>query len=52
MDDYTGFHIAPSTNAPTKYTMKISQEGLDLFLGAAQVTGRKISATKNKWYIL
>ena len=52
MDNSTIIQIAPYTNTPTKDTMKLSHEGLDLLSGAAQAMGEQVYETKNKWYLL
>ena len=52
MDDYTIIKIAPPTNTHTKDTMKLAQEGLDLFSVAVQDMGGKVSVMKTKWHLL
>ena len=47
-DDYNTIHIAPSLTTQEKYTIKLSQSGLDFFSGAAQKTDGKVSVNKTK----
>ena len=51
-DDSNIIQIAPSPTTQEKYTIKLSQSGLDLFLGASQKTDGKVSVNKTKWYLL
>ena len=51
-DDYNIIHIAPSPTTQAKYTIKLSQPGLDLFSGATQKTYGKVCVNKTKWYLL
>ena len=48
----TSFLIAPSPTTQEKYTINLSQSGLDLFSGATQKTDGKVSVNKNKCYLL
>ena len=52
VDDSNIIQIAPSPTTQAKYTIKLSQSGLDLFSGAAQKTDGKVSVNKTKWYLL
>ena len=52
MDDSTIIQIYPYNNIPTKEKMKLAQEGLDMFSGAAQSMGGQVSTAKDKWYLL
>ena len=45
-------HKAPSPTTQAKYTIKLSQSGLDFFLGAAQKTYGKVCVNETKWYLL
>ena len=51
-DDSNIIHIAPSPTTQSKYTIKLSKSGLDLFSGAAQKTDGKVCVNKTKWYLL
>ena len=51
-DDCNIIQIAPSTTTQAKYTIKLSQSGLDLFSGAAQKTDGNVFVNKTKWYLL
>ena len=51
-DNYNIIHIAPSPITQAKYTIKLSQSGLDLFSGAAQKTDGNVCVYKTKWYLL
>ena len=51
-DDSNIIHIAPSPTTQAKYTIKLSQSGLDIFSGAAQKTDGKVYVNKTKWYLL
>ena len=51
-DNSNIIHIAPSPITQSKYTIKLSQSGLDLFSGAAQKTDGKVCVNKTKWYLL
>ena len=51
-DDYNIIKISPSPTTQEKYTIKLSQSGLDLFSGAAQIIDGKVSVNKTKWYLL
>ena len=44
--------IAPYPTTQEKYTIRISQSGLDLFSRASQKTDGKVSVNKTKWYLL
>ena len=44
--------MAPFPNNSTEDTVKLSQEGLNIFSGAARKTGGEVSVQKNKWYLL
>ena len=50
--DYNIIQIYPSPTTQSKYTIKLSQSGLDLFSGAAWKTHGKVSINKIKWYLL
>ena len=52
MDNFNIIHIDLYPNTPTKYKIKLSQEVLDIFSGSTHYTGRQVSATKTKWYLL
>ena len=51
-DNSNIIHISPSPTTQAKYTIKLSQSGLDLFSGAAQKIDGKVSVNKTKWYLL
>ena len=51
-DDSNIIQIAPSTTTQEKYTIELSQSGLDIFSGAAQKKDGKVSVNKTKWYLL
>ena len=51
-DDSNIIHIAPSPTTPEKYTIKLSQSGLDVFSGAAQKTDGNICVKKTKWDLI
>ena len=50
-DDYNIIQISPSPTTQAKYTIKLSQQGMDLFSGAAQKTDGKVCVNKTKWYL-
>ena len=50
--DYNIIQIAPYPTTQAKYTIKLSQSGLNLFSGAAQKTYGKVSVNKIKWCLL
>ena len=52
VDDSTIVQIGPSPNTPTQDTVKISQEGLNIFVGAARAAGGQVSVQKTRWYLL
>ena len=52
VDDSTIIKISPSTTSLTKETMKLSQEGMDLFSGSDHTTGGQVIVKKTKWYLL
>ena len=52
VDDSNIIQISPSPTTQEKYTIKLSESGLDLFSGAAQKTDGKVSVNKTKWYLL
>ena len=52
VNDSNVIQIAPSTTTQAKYTIKLSQSGLDIFSGAAQETYGTVSVNKTKWYLL
>ena len=52
LDDSDIIQITPSPTTQAKYTIKLSQSGLDLFSGAAQKTDGKVCVNKTKWYLL
>ena len=52
VDDSNIIQIAPSPTTKEKYTINLSQSGLDLFSGLAQKTDGKVSVNKTKWYLI
>ena len=52
VEDYNIIQIAPSPTTKSKYTIKLSQPGLDLFSRETQKTYGKVSVNKTKWYLL
>ena len=52
LDDYNIIQIAPSPTTEEKYTIKLSQSGLDIFSGASQKIDGKVGVNKTKWYLL
>ena len=52
VDDYKIIQIAPYTMTQTKYTINLSQSGLDIFSGESQKTDGQVSVKKTKWYLL
>ena len=51
-NDYNIIQIYPSPTNQAKYTIKLSQSGLDIFSGAAQETYGTVSVNKTKWYLI
>ena len=47
VDDSTIIPVAPSTKYNTEEIIIMAQKGLDIFSGAAQATGRKVTRRKN-----
>ena len=51
-DDSNIIQISPYPTTQAKYTINLSQSGLDLFSGSAHKTDGKVSVKKTKWYLL
>ena len=51
-NDYNIIQIYPSPTNQAKYTIKLSQSGLNLLSGASQKTDEKVGVNKTKWYLL
>ena len=49
VDDSTLVQIAPSPNTPTQDTVKLAQEDLNIFTGAARETGGQVSVQKKSF---
>ena len=51
VDVSTIVQISSSPNTPTEDTVKLSQEGLNIFAGASRETGGQVSVHKTKLYL-
>ena len=52
MEDSTIIQVAPSPDTPVEETIKLAQNGLNIFVGTDKATGRKVSAEKTKCYLM
>ena len=52
MDDSTIIQVAPSIYTPLEETIKLAENYLNIFAGAAKATGGKVSAEKTKCYLM
>ena len=52
VDDSKIIQVAPLPNTPTEDTVKLAQEGLNIFAGEVRETEGQVSVQKNKWYLL
>ena len=52
VNNITIVQISPSPNTPTEDTVKLSQEGLNIFARAARATRVQVRVYETKWYLL